>query len=102
MQEKKYVNCECLIWFKFATTKFVMVFRDQSQKMKEHNQDYFEMVTKLHENMTVVVILYIIKGYVQYIFAILVLSLKECTFKTRKNVFHFTSKALFILEMFKC
>ena len=51
--------------------------------------------------MKVVAILYIIKGYVQYIFGIMGLSLQECTFKTRKNVFHFTSKALFNLEIFK-
>ena len=67
--------------------------------MKEHKQDYWN--GKLHENMKVGAILYIIKGYVQYIFGIMGLSLQECTFKTRKNVFHFTSKALFNLEIFK-
>ena len=40
----------------------------------------------------------IFKGCVRYIFAILFLSLKESTCETRKNVFYFTLKALFILE----
>ena len=51
--------------------------------------------------MKVVAILYIIKGYVQYICGIMGLSLQECTFKTRKNIFHFTTKAFFNLEIFK-
>ena len=29
------------------------------------------------------------------------LSLKESTFETRKNYFYFSSKALFVLEIFK-
>ena len=29
------------------------------------------------------------------------LSLKKSTFEARKNVFHFTFKALFVLEIFK-
>ena len=29
------------------------------------------------------------------------ISLNECTFETRKNVFYFSSKALFILEIIK-
>ena len=40
----------------------------------------------------------VIKGCVHYIFASLFFSLKESTCETRKNVFHFTSKVLFILK----
>ena len=46
--------------------------------------------TKIHISIS--------KGCVRYIFAILFLSLKESTCETRKNVFYFTLKALFILE----
>ena len=42
-----------------------------------------------------------IKGYVRYIFARLCLSLNESSCQTKKNVFHFTSKALFVLEKIK-
>ena len=41
------------------------------------------------------------KGSVCYIFATLFLSLNESTCQTRKNVFYFTSKALFVLEKIK-
>ena len=41
------------------------------------------------------------KGFVCYIFASLFLSLKESTCETKKNVFYFTSKALFVLEKIK-
>ena len=39
--------------------------------------------------------------FVRYIFASLLLSLKESTCQTRKNVFYFTLKALFVLEKIK-
>ena len=39
------------------------------------------------------------KGCVRYIFASFFLGLKESTCETRKNVFYFTSKALFVLEI---
>ena len=39
-----------------------------------------------------------LKGCVRYIFACLFLSLNESPCQTRKNVFYFTSKALFVLE----
>ena len=42
-----------------------------------------------------------LKGCVCYIFAGLFLSLKESTCQTRKNVFYFTSKALFVLKKIK-
>ena len=38
---------------------------------------------------------------VRYIFASLFSSLKESTYETRKNVFCFTSKGLFVLEKIK-
>ena len=41
------------------------------------------------------------KGYVRYIFASLFFSVKEGTCETRKKVFYFTSKALFVLEKIK-
>ena len=41
------------------------------------------------------------KGCVCYICASLFLSLKESTFQTRKHVFYFTSRALFVLEKIK-
>ena len=41
------------------------------------------------------------KGCVRYIFARLFLSLSESLCQTRKNVFYFTLKALFILEKIK-
>ena len=41
------------------------------------------------------------KGCVCYIFASLFLSLNESTCQTRKNVFYFTSKALFVLKKIK-
>ena len=43
----------------------------------------------------------ILKGCVCYIFARLFLSLNESPCETRKNVFSFTSKALFILKKIK-
>ena len=43
----------------------------------------------------------VFKGCVHYIFASLFLSLKESTCQTRKNIFYFTSKALFVLEKIK-
>ena len=41
------------------------------------------------------------KGYFRYIFAILFLSLKYSAYETKKNLFYFTSEALFVLEIFK-
>ena len=41
------------------------------------------------------------KGCVRYIFASLFLSLNESTCQTRKNVFYFTWKALFVLKKIK-
>ena len=41
------------------------------------------------------------KGCVCYIFASLFLHLKKSTSEARKNVFYFTSKALFVLEIIK-
>ena len=41
------------------------------------------------------------KGCVRYIFASLFLSLNESTCQTGKNVFHFTLKALFVVEKIK-
>ena len=41
------------------------------------------------------------KGCVHYIFACLFLSLNESPCQTRKSVFYFTSKALFVLEKIK-
>ena len=41
------------------------------------------------------------KGCVRYIFASLFLSLKESTCETRKNVFNFTLKALFVVGINK-
>ena len=38
------------------------------------------------------------KGCIRYIFASFFLSLNESTCETRKNVFYFTSKALFVLK----
>ena len=43
----------------------------------------------------------ILKGCVRYIFASLFLCLKESTCEARKNVFYFTSKALFVFEIIK-
>ena len=43
-----------------------------------------------------------LKVCVCYIFPSLFLSLSERTCQTRKNVFYFTSKALFVLEKIKC
>ena len=45
--------------------------------------------------------LYILKGCVHYICASLYLSLNKSTCQTKKNVFYFTSKALFVLEKIK-
>ena len=42
-----------------------------------------------------------VKGCVRYIFVSLFLSLKEGTCEARKNVFYFTSKALFVLGIIK-
>ena len=42
-----------------------------------------------------------LKGCVRYIFASSFLSLSETTCQTKKNVFYFTSKALFVLEKIK-
>ena len=42
-----------------------------------------------------------IKGCVRYIFASLFLSLNESTCQTGKNLFYFTSKALFLLNKIK-
>ena len=39
-----------------------------------------------------------LEGCVHYILASLFLGLKESTCKTKKNVFYFTSKALFVLK----
>ena len=50
---------------------------------------------------TVVRVYYILKGCVCYILASLFLSLNKNTCQTRKDVFYFTSKALFILEKIK-
>ena len=41
------------------------------------------------------------KGCVHYICAVCFLSLNESTCQTRKNVFYFTSKALFVLKKIK-
>ena len=43
---------------------------------------------------------YVIKGCICYILLVL-LCLKESTCETRKNVFYFTSKALFVIEIIK-
>ena len=43
----------------------------------------------------------ILKGCVCYILLVCFLSLKESTYETRKNVFYFTSKALFVLKKIK-
>ena len=43
----------------------------------------------------------IFKGCFCYIFASLFLSLNESTCQTRKNIFYFTSKALFVLKEMK-
>ena len=42
-----------------------------------------------------------IKGCVHYIFASFFLSLEESTCEIRKNVLHFSSKALFVLKKIK-
>ena len=42
-----------------------------------------------------------LKGSVRYIFATLFLGLKETFCETRKNIFCFTQKALFVLEKIK-
>ena len=42
-----------------------------------------------------------LKGSVRYIFATLFLGLKESFCETRKNIFYFTQKDLFILEKIK-
>ena len=42
-----------------------------------------------------------LKGSVRYIFATLFLGLKETFCETRKNIFYFTQKALFVLEKIK-
>ena len=42
-----------------------------------------------------------LKGSVRYIFATLFLGLKESVCETRKNIFYFTQKALFVLEKIK-
>ena len=42
-----------------------------------------------------------LKGCVRYIFASLFLSLNKSTCQTGENVFYFTSKALFVLEIIK-
>ena len=42
-----------------------------------------------------------LKGSVRYIFATLFLGLKESFCGTRKNIFYFTQKALFVLEKIK-
>ena len=42
-----------------------------------------------------------LKGSVRYIFATLFLGLKESFCETRKNIFYFTQKALFVLEKIK-
>ena len=41
------------------------------------------------------------KGCIHYIFASFFLNLNESTCQTGKNVFYFTSKALFVLEKIK-
>ena len=43
----------------------------------------------------------LLKGCVRYIFAGLFLGLNESTCQTKKNVFYFTSKPLFVLEKIK-
>ena len=43
----------------------------------------------------------VLKCCVRYIFACLFLSLDENPCQTRKNIFYFTSKALFVLEKIK-
>ena len=43
----------------------------------------------------------VLTGCVRYIFDSLFVCVKESTCETRKNVFYFTSKALFILEIIK-
>ena len=43
---------------------------------------------------------YVIKGCIRYILLVL-LRLKESTCETRKNVFYFTLKALFVIEIIK-
>ena len=42
-----------------------------------------------------------LKDSVRYIFATLFLGLKESFCETRKNIFYFTQKALFVLEKIK-
>ena len=42
-----------------------------------------------------------LKRCARYIFACLILGLKESFCETRKNIFYFTSKALFFLEKIK-
>ena len=42
-----------------------------------------------------------LNGSVRYIFATLFLGLKESFCETRKNIFYFTQKALFVLEKIK-
>ena len=41
------------------------------------------------------------KGCVRYILLVCFVYLKESTCGTKKNVFYFTSKALFVLEIIK-
>ena len=53
------------------------------------------------KNITKIVLLNSLKGYIRYIFAILLLSLKVSTFEKRKNVSYFTSKAIFVLEILR-
>ena len=43
----------------------------------------------------------VVKGCVPYISASLILSLNDSTCQTRKNIFYFTSKALFVLVKIK-
>ena len=42
-----------------------------------------------------------IKGCVRYIFASLFFMAKKSTFEKRKNVFYFTSTALFVFEIIR-
>ena len=42
-----------------------------------------------------------VKGCIRYIFSSLFLKAKESACETRKNLFYYTSKALFILEIIK-
>ena len=61
-----------------------------------HFYFYFTLLQNLDESTNTE-----LKSCARYIFASLILGLKENFCETRKNIFYFTSKALFFLEKIK-